>query len=91
MHDHINEMGMGFDSKLQGIESKFGNMVNTLASIQLQLSNMSKGKSIVEEGSILGDPLSVNMHGGTYSRSQSNTIEKWYAGKSDNSQVTQFK
>lgn len=59
---------------------------NTLANIQSQHSNMSKGRSNVEGDSILGDPMSMNNQGGNYTRPQQNIVEKWSAWKNDNYQ-----
>lgn len=68
MQEQIIEIGAGVDKKLQGIEDNYINLSNTLANIQLQLSNLSKGKSHMESDSILGDPTSVNNQMSNYNR-----------------------
>ncbi|KAK6143286.1 hypothetical protein DH2020_023634 [Rehmannia glutinosa] len=59
MHDHF-----------MGLDNKYEHLTNTLASIQLQLLNLNKGKGQLEEESILGGPYPASATEGSHPRAQ---------------------
>ncbi|KAH6780602.1 hypothetical protein C2S52_011839 [Perilla frutescens var. hirtella] len=56
MQEQISKSNDEIKGFMQGVNSRFDNLANTLGSIQLQLSNLDKGKGTSMENSILGSP-----------------------------------
>lgn len=51
---------VGIDMK-EKLDSKFNFLSNAIANLNLQFHNVSKGKGVVEEDSILGEPVRVRI------------------------------
>ncbi|KAK6151575.1 hypothetical protein DH2020_014210 [Rehmannia glutinosa] len=56
MQEQIAGINSEVQDQLTGINNKYEHLTHTLATIQLQLLNISKGKGSMEEESILGEP-----------------------------------
>ncbi|KAK6119541.1 hypothetical protein DH2020_046708 [Rehmannia glutinosa] len=70
LQEQISGINSEMQDQMMGLNGKYEHLTNTLASIQLQLLNMNKGKGTADEESILGGPYPVTGSEGTYSRIQ---------------------
>ncbi|KAK6120823.1 hypothetical protein DH2020_045428 [Rehmannia glutinosa] len=70
LQEQITGISSEMHDQMPGLSGKYEHLTNTLASIQLQLLNLSKNKSPMEEESILGGPYPSPTNEGSHMRLQ---------------------